>query len=89
MPAAERLSIRRRQNNESYRRGKDKEIAEEEEMKSKMTENSKRIKSLEVQVIQLENTLKTKRKTRKEGKGKPGSTSGEYFQKEGFFGDPF
>lgn len=89
-----RLAIRRRQNNESAKRGRDRRREEKEEMSSFLTENNERIKKLESQVDDLEETLRAKSNARKQGKGKSGGASrkprpGEFFEEEKFFGDPF
>lgn len=86
-----RKPIRRKQNNDSSKRARERKQIEGEEMKAKERQNAMRIKQLETQVSGLEESLEAKRNARKK-KTRAGSarnTPGEFFQEEKHFGDPF
>lgn len=90
-PPEMRTEIRRKQNNDSAKRGRERRRVENEEIKSQVKNNTQRIKKLENQVGDLEATLKEKRKTKKRGKdkGSAGTEPGEFFEQQKFFGDAF
>lgn len=86
-PPEMRKSIRRKQNNDSAKRGREKKRMETNEIRTAVRDNNHRIKKLENQVEDLEATLRAKRKARKSKTDT--NNPGEFFQREKFFGDPF
>lgn len=88
-PADLRPAIRRRQNNESAKRSREKKREEDAEMQEVFDQNSERIQQLEKQVDDLTTMLSVKRsmKKRHDSQRKPEYPDGG--DGSGFFGIPF
>lgn len=93
-----RIAVRRKQNNESAKRCRERRKVEEKELQNQCRENSVLIQQLETHVQNLEAVLTEKRRTKgkrvntaQKKKGESSSSStGEYFEPhQRFFGDPF
>lgn len=92
-----RLTTKRRQNNESAKRCRERKRAEEVEMQKQYIDNFQIIEKLEKQVQGLEAVLHDKRKSKsnrpsssKKKTASSSSSTGEFFEpQQRFFGDPF
>lgn len=91
-----RIAIRRRQNNESAKRSREKKQEEAQEMFNQILDNSDRIEKLEKQVDELSSILKPKehKSSTRKGKRSSGSSYAPYPDPgspsdKSPFGDPF
>lgn len=91
MPPEARLLIRRRQNNDSLRRGRERRRREDKAMRAKAKENEDAIRELEKRAASLQKELLEKRRLKEQRKVRKNviATPGEYFERCVTFGDPF